>query len=127
MKNLIFILFILAALAAAPNVVWLRYSTLRVTNEAGVLLRDVALQIGTQSIPVGNVLVDSSRFAFLPKEFGEATLTIAYIVNGAPASGCQEYVESTGYHVEVVVDEDQSVRCSVERPTFSSLLVQKLF
>ena len=127
MKNLISIFSILAALAAAPNVVWLRYSTVRVTNEADALLRDVALLIDTESVPVGNVLLKSSRFSFLPTEFGEATLTIAYRIKGASVSGCQEYVESTRYHVEVVVNEDQSVSCSVEQPIFSGLLVQKLF
>ena len=127
MKNMIFVLVILGALAAAPNALWLMYSTVRVTNESGMLLRNVALRVDSQSTPIGNILLASSRFAFLPAEFGEATLTIEYEVNDVLKSYCQAYVESTAYHVEVVVNKDDDAHCSVELPTFSSLLVQKLF
>jgi hypothetical protein len=127
MKNMIFILVILGALAAAPNALWLMYSTVRITSESSVLLHDVALRVDNQSIPVGNIFPTPSRFAFLPREFGEATLTIEYEVNDVPKSHCQAYVESTAYHVEVVVNGDDDAHCSVELPTFSSLFVQKLF
>ena len=127
MKNLIFILVILAALAAAPNLLWLRHSTVQVTNEGNVRLYNVALRIGTQSSPIGNVQPESTRFDFLPTGFGEASLSVEHEVNYRLISHCQEYVESTGYHVEVVVDKDQQFRCTTELPISSSLLVQKLF
>ena len=48
MKNTVFVLFLLGGLVAAPNVLWLMYSTVRVTNESSALLRDVALRVDDQ-------------------------------------------------------------------------------
>lgn len=127
MKNMVFVLLILGAFAAVPNVLWLMFSTIRVTNESGVRLGNLVLQVDSQSTPVGNIESESSRFTFLPMGFGEATLSLEYKVNAKPVSHCQEYVEGSGYHVEVVVDKEQSVRCTAELSIFSSLLVQKLF
>ena len=126
MKNLILLLIVLAAFVAAPNAVWLRYSTVRVTNETGVWMHRVSIQTASQSTPLGSLLPNSTRFAVLPTTFGEAQFILAYEVNGVPGSGCQQYVESVGYHVEVVVDKDRSVQCSVEQPLTSSLLIRKV-
>lgn len=126
MKNLIFLLLILGIVMIAPNVLWLIHSTARVTNESNGLLRDIALRVGSQSVPVGDVASQASRFAFLPSDFGGATLSVEYKSNNAPASQCQVYVESTKYHVEIVVDENHNTRCTVELVTLMSLFVWKL-
>ena len=126
MKNLIWLLIILAAFAAAPNAVWLKYSTVHVTNDTGVWMHRVSLQTSSESTPLGSLLPNSTRFAILPTSFGEARLILSYEANGVPGSGCQKYVESTGYHVEVVVDKDRVVECWVEQPLTSSLLLQKV-
>lgn len=126
MKNLVFILLILGTLMVAPNVLWLLYSTVRVTNEASVLVRDVALRTDTRSIPVGNVPPQASRLIFLPSDFGGATFSIEYKAKNAPVPQCQVYVESTKYHVEIVIDENYSVQCTTEILDFSSVFVWKL-
>ena len=52
---------------------------------------------------------------------GDATLGVTYVVNGELQRGCQEYVEGSGYHVDIVISEDQEASCSVSSPLLNRL------
>jgi len=42
-------------------------------------------------------------------------------VDGELQRGCQEFVEGSGYHVDIVISEDQEASCSVSSPLLNRL------
>lgn len=110
-----------AFVAFAPNLVWLARSTARVTNRSGRELRDFRLELGERDVLLGLVAPGQSRFVFLP-ETGAATLLVVYSVDSRHRTGCQEYVEGSMFHVNVMIGDDLEAHCEATLP-----LTERLF
>ncbi|MDA0206476.1 MAG: hypothetical protein O3A53_19510 [Acidobacteria bacterium] len=109
-------LVVLAALIVfSPNLIWLARSTARITNQSGRELRNFRLKVGERDVIFGIVTPGQSRFVFLP-ETGDATLLVVYSVGTRQITGCQEYVEGSMYHVNVVIGPDLESHCDVTLP-----------
>ncbi len=109
-------LAIVAALIVfAPNLIWLARSTARITNQSGRELRNFRLELGERDVTLGLVAPGQSRFVFLP-ETGDATLLVVYSVGTRQRTGCQEYVEGSMIHVNVVIGPDLESHCDVTLP-----------
>jgi hypothetical protein len=105
-------LFSVAALIVfAPNLIWLARSTARMTNQSGRELRNFRLELGEREVTFGVVAPGESRFVFLP-ETGDATLLVNYSVGTRQRTGCQEYVEGSMFHVNVVIGSDLEAQCA---------------
>ncbi len=89
------------------------WSTARIENMADEQLNNVRVSIDDTIVPVGSIGAKGTRFIRLPKK-GDATLTIAFTVEGIPYEGCREYVESEMYHVRVSISPTFSIQCSTE-------------
>ena len=96
--------------AQYQHVLW---STARIDNMAEEQLSDVRVLIDETVVPVGSIGAKGTRFITLPKK-GDATLTIAFTVEGTPHEGCREYVESEMYHVRVSISPTFDIQCSTE-------------
>ena len=115
-------LIVLAAIVVfSPNLIWLARSTARVTNQSGRELRNFRLELGERDVTLGLVTPGQSRFVFLP-ETGDATLLVVYSVGTRQRTGCQEYVEGSMFHVNVVIGSDLEANCGVTLP-----LTERLF
>jgi hypothetical protein len=109
-------LVVLAALIVfAPNLIWLARSTARITNQSGRELRNFRLELGERDVTLGLVTPGQSRFVFLP-ETGGATLLAVYSAGTRQRTGCQEYVEGSMFHVNVVIGPDLEPQCDVTMP-----------
>ena len=115
-------LIVLAALIVfSPNLIWLVRSTARITNQSGRELRNFRLELGERDVVLGLVTPGQSRFVFLP-ETGDASLLAVYSVGTRQRTGCQEYVEGSMFHVNVVIGPDLESQCVVTLP-----LTERLF
>ena len=115
-------LAIVAALIVfAPNLIWLARSTARITNHSDRELRNFRLELGERDVTLGLVAPGQSRFVFLP-ETGDATLLVVYSVGTRQRTGCQECVEGSMFHANVVIGADLEPRCQVTLP-----LTERLF
>lgn len=110
-----------AFIVFAPNLIWLARSTARITNHSGRELRNFRLELDGRDVTFGLVAPGQSRFVFLP-ETGDATLLVVYSVGTRQRTGCQEYVEASMFHVNVVIGPDLEPRCAVNLP-----LTKRLF
>ena len=118
---LVGLVFVAAFVVFAPNLIWLARSTARVTNHSGRELRNFRLELGGRDVTLGLVMPGQSRFVFLP-ETGDATLRVVYSVGTRRRTGCQEYVQGSMLHVNVVIGRDLEAQCGVTLP-----LAQRLF
>jgi len=107
--------FVAAIVVFAPNLIWLARSTARITNHSGRELRNFRLELGERDVTLGLVTPGLSRFVFLP-ETGDATLIVVYSVGTRQRTGCQEYVEGSMFHVDVVIGPDLEAQCDVTLP-----------
>ena len=118
---LVGLVLVAAFIVFAPNLIWLARSTARITNLSGQELRNFRLKLGERGVTFGAVAPGESRFVFLP-ETGDATLFVNYSVGTRQRTGCQEYVEGSMYHVNVVIGPDLEAQCDVTLP-----LTERLF
>jgi hypothetical protein len=104
-----------------PNLLWLVRLTATVTNASRNELRDLRVEVGDADVHIGVAVPGQSRFVFLPQA-GDAMLGVTYVVDGELHRGCQEYVEGSMYHVDIVISEDLMASCSVSLPLLNRLL-----
>lgn len=112
---LVGLLLVAAFIVFAPNLIWLARSTARITNHSGRELRSFRLELGGRDVTLGLVTPGQSRFVFLP-ETGDATLIVVYSVGTRQRTGCQEYVEGSMFHVDIVIGSDLEPECRVSLP-----------
>lgn len=112
---------LVALVVLSPNLLWLARSTATVTNESGKELRDLRVDLGDRDVLIGVAMPGQSRFVFLPQA-GDATLGVSYVVDGELHRACQEYVEGSMYHVDIVISEELEASCSVSLPLLNRLL-----
>jgi hypothetical protein len=113
--------FVAGFIVFAPNLIWLARSTARITNHSGRELRSFRVELGETDVALGLVTPGQSRFVFLP-ETGNATLLVVYSVGTLQRTGCQEYVEGSMFHVNVIIGPDLEAQCDVTTP-----LTERLF
>jgi len=112
--------------ACVPNLLWLARSTAVVRNDSAQTADSLRINVGSEVLDLGTVPAGASRFRLLPAG-GEATLAVVYRIAGVEHQACSEYVEGDMYHVRVAIEPDLEVRCDVELPLFSKLLIAELF
>lgn len=122
--GLLGLLALIVLVALGPNLIWLARSTARITNDSGRELRDLRLLVGEREVVVGAAGRGETRFVFLP-EAGEATLQAAFWTGQRQWVGCQEYVEGSMYHVEIVIGKNLRPRCTTSLPLLNRLFWQE--
>ena len=125
-RRIVTVLVVAFLLLCLPNLVWLARSTAVVRNDSGQAAADVRLNVGPEVIDFGTLAAGASRLRLLPAG-GDATLTVVLRVAGVEREACHEYVEGSMVHVRVIIDPSLQVRCDMELPLFSRMLVAELF
>ncbi len=125
MKRTALLVSILAVFIFAPNLVWLAYSTNRITNGGAGLLRSVTVHVDDRKVYLGELHPGDSRFTFLPKS-GDATYRVSYTNGTRDELACQAYVEGEMYHVELLLADTRGPVCTVTLPLISELFILKL-
>lgn len=117
-------LCIIAVLAIAPNVYWLRGSSVIVYNLAAAPL-PVRLALADnpdQLVELGEVGPGRGRFRWI-HPVGEATLEVDVHDGTVWRRHCSEYVEQTGYRVEIVIRSPREVTCQTDLPLLRHVLL----
>ncbi len=111
---------VLAAAVAAPNLIWLVVSTVRVDNVAGRSIDAVAYRACGRIHEIGTLADNTSVFRVL-EDCGDDTLDV--LVGGTV--GCTLYVQGDMFHVDASIMADGRVDCTYADP-FATLLVTRL-
>ena len=125
-RQILTVLALGLVVACVPNLLWLARSTTVVRNESAQTAENVRINVGSEVLEVGAVPAGATRFRFLPAA-GDATLDVVYRIAGVERQACSEYVEGDMYHVRVDIEPGLEVRCDVDLPLFSKLLIAELF
>lgn len=115
----------LIACVLLPNLLWFNYSTSRITNQGSKTIESVTANINNQAIEIGTLKQNESHFIFLPNN-GGASFEMIYKKGQDTETACQEYVEGSMYHVEVVITNAGVIKCNSSLPLISDLLILKL-
>lgn len=109
-----------------PNLIWLGYSTARITNGGTDTLITVVVHVDEKETNLGDLPPGKSRFIILPKS-GDAGYRISYEIRAHSKSACGEYVEGEMYHVETILESSQGSKCMVSiTPLISDLFTLKM-
>ncbi|MBX3235694.1 MAG: hypothetical protein KF814_06045 [Nitrospiraceae bacterium] len=109
-------------LLCAPNLVWLKHSTVRVENRGQEEIQDLVLYACSQPINLGSLAPGGSRFRLIP-HCGEDSLE----VRSGDLAVCNIYVEGQSYHVLAWLTSPMSGDCTYKgAPPFSPWLVGEL-
>lgn len=109
-----------------PNMMWLKYSTLRINNEGNQSLPVAQIQIGDSLLEVKDIKPGKFDFRILPQA-SEGTLAITLPPSHSLESLCHTYLEKRMYHVDVTVKNGQVLRCESSLPLLSQFWMTKAF
>ncbi len=115
-----------ALLAAAPNLLWLSRSSLRVVNLGPNEVRDVRAVVCGQTLALGDLAPGQARFRLLPR-CGDASLEVRVGSGDTARETCRIYVEGAMYHVDAWVGEALPEDCEYAAAPFGTLLVGKVW
>jgi len=125
MKVAVITFLLLALCLLAPNLVWLGFSTARITNVDPNTVYSVTVYVNDKKLSLGDIRAGESRFLILPAS-GDATYKVLYGEGADVKSVCNDYVQRDMHHVETVLEGVEGSRCKVSLPLFSELLFLKL-
>lgn len=111
----------LLLIIAAPNLIWLGTSTVRIHNTSNQAIPAVAYLACERIHAIGSLKPQESIFRLLPA-CGDDTLEILV----GDARFCQTYVEGELYHIDVTLSAADAVGCQYDGP-LSSLFIAKAF
>jgi hypothetical protein len=114
----------LAFFSLAPNLIWLAYSTARITNTGDEILRSVIVHVDDEQTILGELEPGKSRFIILPNS-GDATFKVSYVKGTNTETVCQEYAEGDMYHIETLLSDNKGSKCISTLPLVSDLLILK--
>jgi len=109
----------LLLLTAAPNLIWLATSTVRIHNASNQPVSAVAYMACETIHPLGRLQPGESRFQFL-EACGDDTLEIVI----GDSRFCRTYVEGELYHVDATITAVNAVGCRYD-DLLSSLFIAK--
>ncbi|MCM1985166.1 hypothetical protein [Lyngbya confervoides] len=118
---------VLAGLALLlPNALWLRHSTLRVTNVGQTPVQATEVQVGSKTLKIQAVQPDRFKFEMLPTE-AQGSMLVTVTPRSGLHSFCHTYLEPKMYHVEIQIQDGQVVNCQTSLPLLSKLWVVEAF
>jgi len=109
-----------------PNVIWLRRSTIRISNQGQSVPTVAKLQIGDQTQDYRAIEPGECQFATLPRT-SQGSLAVTLPPNHQLGSFCHTYVEGKMYHVDITVKDGKVLDCTTSLPILSNLWVLKAF
>ena len=121
---IVFAFLVFAALAVAPNALWLSRSSAIVhnTGTGELTVRFAYFDDPERIVEIGTLSAGTSRFLWLDP-IGEATLVI-HIQDGTEwLEHCASYIEQGMYRVEVTARSPTQVECDTDLPIFDRLLI----
>ena len=107
-----------------PNALWLKHSTIRISNQGDSTVPAATLQVGELSIDYRSIEPGEAEFALLPKR-SKGSVAIMLPPNQQLDSFCHAYVDAQMYHLDVTVEDGKVLSCDASLPLFTSLWVMK--
>jgi hypothetical protein len=123
-----FLAFVAAVvlLVWAPNLVWLRRSTVYVENRSDSTVEAVRVFACDESIELGDLEWGESRLRLIP-ECGDTTLSVSTRFHGVEHQTCSASVDASMTHVEAWFDSPTKGGCDYGEPLLSPLLLTRLW
>lgn len=107
-----------------PNLIWLRHSTLRISNQGETTVDTATVKVGDESLDYRAIEPGAFEFTLLPKK-ASGSLAVSLPPSHKLGTFCHSYVEQKMYHIDVVVKDGQVVDCQASLPILSSFWVFK--
>ena len=107
-----------------PNLIWLRHSTLRISNQGEATIDQALITVGDESLDYQAIEPGEFEFTLLPKA-AEGSLAVTLPPSHKIGTFCHSYVEQKMYHIDVVVKDGQVIDCQASLPILSSFWVLK--
>ena len=130
MKASLVILAILAVMLAALNLLWLGFSSAKITvGHRGV--PSVKLRVDDKVTDFGNLRTGETRFLFLSKGDGStpggARVSVSLLVGDSQHVVCAPVVGPRLQHLDIVLYNDRESTCELRSPMFSDLIITEFF
>lgn len=110
----------------APNLVWLRRSTVYVENRSNSTIEAVRLFACDEAIEFGDLEWGESRLRLIP-ECGDTALSVSSRSHGVEHQICNAAVDASMTHVEAWFDSPTKGDCDYGEPLLSPLLLPRLW
>lgn len=107
-----------------PNLMWLKHSTLRISNQGETPLKLAHVQVGEEKLEFKSIEPGQTNFSLLPAST-QGSLAVSVPPAHQLNSFCHSYVEAKMYHIDIVVQDGQVVGCHSSLPILSDLWVRK--
>lgn len=124
MRWILAFLCVLAVFGVAPNLYWLRGSSVLVRNlsPSALIVRLALADDPDQLMDIGEIGPGKGHFQWLHVR-GEATLEIDVHDGTGWRRHCREYLEQSTYRIEVTIDSPREVTCETSLAVFDHLLI----
>ncbi len=107
-----------------PNMIWLKHSTIRISNQGNSVVNLANVQVGKESLNYHSIEPGEFHFATLPQA-SEGSLAVTLPPSHKLGSFCHTYVEGKMYHVDVTLEAGKVLSCETSLPIVSNLWVLK--
>ena len=107
-----------------PNLIWLKHSTLRISNEGESSIDYASIEVGNESLEYRAIEPGEFEFTLLP-EAAVGSLAVTLPPSHEVGSYCHSYVEQKMYHIDVVIKDGQVIDCKASLPILSNFWVFK--